>query len=93
MRIGAINFTGKYQLNANYPIEDAKKRYSRNTLLAYWSDFSTNRAELSEKLNDALKYGVDPKKEITVEFDLDKRYDSRFEECMNVVGQPFKRIG
>lgn len=94
MGIDALNFCGKYELNANQKMPDQKACLMRDYMLGATCSYARNGEVVSQKLADFYngQYNKDKSAPCNIVFDIPSNLDAQFEENMNKVGQKFNKI-
>ena len=92
--INSINFTSKYQINANMKFKDDQEEMDRDTMVGVWAIQAKNSSEVLGQLADFSKnvYKSNPDANCILTLDIPDERDAEFEKDMNKVKQPFDKI-
>jgi hypothetical protein len=95
MSIDAVNFTGKYQVNANQQLSNQETCLKRDALMGFWSAKSKDGEAIHKQLTDFYQgdvYKANKSAPLDITFNIPDSEDKNFEESMNLVGQKFNKI-
>lgn len=94
MSIDAVNFTGKYQVNANQQLPNQETCLKRDALMGFWSEKSKDGDKIQKDLKDfyTTTYNQDKTAPLNITFDIPDSEDKNFEDSMNLVGQKFNKV-
>lgn len=90
-----INFTGKYQVNANQDMKDQDTCLNRDALMGFWAGKSKDGEAIHKQLTDFYTgnvYKENKSAPLDITFDIPDSEDKNFEESMNLVGQKFNKV-
>ena len=92
--INAVNFTGKYTVNANQEMKDQETCLKRDALMGFWAANSKDGEKINQQLKDFYvgEYKTNPNAKLDITFDIPDNKDADFEKSMNLVGQKFDKV-
>ena len=90
----AINFTGRYEVNANQTMPTKDACLKRDASIGFWAQRSKDGEKIHSQLKDFYTgdYKTNPSKPLNIVFDIPDSEDKNFEETMNMVGQKFNKL-
>ncbi len=96
MPINGINFTGKYELNANQPLSDKRNVPKRDAFIGLCTQFAKHGDLVSKRLEGFYKseaYKRNPHARLDIVLEIPDINDTQFEEIMDILGQRYNKIG
>ena len=89
-----INFTGRYEVNANQTMPTKGACLKRDAAIGFWAQKSKDGEKIHSQLKDFFMgdYKINPSKSLNIVFDIPNSEDKNFEEIMNIVGQKFNKL-
>ena len=89
-----LNFTGKYQVNANQEMSSQDNCLKRDALMGFWATKSKDGDKIQQQLKDFYTgpYNENKTAPLNITFEIADSEDKDFEESMKIVGQKFDKI-
>ena len=92
--INNINFSSKFQLDANQEMPTRNDCILRDGLVGFWTSRSSNHREIHKQINNFFQkdYKMHKNKPLHIVLNIPDDSDENFKESMKMCGQKFDKI-